>query len=211
MEDWVSINWENDNTSDKLLVEKPQQRRGSVAHYELRPKFIYKRVHSEMQLLNCLDDAKLETGVSYNFITQGDVDQLSYLMLVMRTLKNLDYLLVSTWCCSSEDIVYLFELHKQGKIKKIDFYVGEIFAKSYHKEYELLLHFYNEYPIGRIVLLKNHSKIFAGISNDNIGFVVQTSANMNTNPRVENGNIQLDNGLFSFYKEYFDNLKSYIK
>jgi hypothetical protein len=215
IEEWVSLQWDsetNQNKQNDLFGDEVKQtkKRGSVAYYELRNKFIYKRAHSELQLLNCLDDKKIEQGVSYNFITQGDVDQLSYLMLVMRTLKKLDYLLVSTWCCSSEDIVYLFNLHEQGKLNKLDFYVGEIFQRSYPKEYELLLHFYKKYPIGRICLFPNNSKIFAGISNDNIGFVVQTSANMNTNPRTENGNIQLDNGLFEFYRDYFNGINSFM-
>lgn len=211
MNSWDKVDTDLFGDEIEKKSEPKKKKRTSAAYYELRSKFVYKRAHSELQLLNALDDKKLEQGVSYNFITSGDVDQLSYLMLVMRTLKKLDYLLVSTWCCASEDIVYLFELHKQGKLNKLDFYVGEIFANSYPKEYKLLQDMYEQYPIGKIVLFRNHSKIFAGISDEGVGFAVQTSANMNTNPRTEQGNIQIDNGLFEFYKEYFDGINSFIK
>ncbi len=192
------------------LEETISTSRGSVAHYVLRPKYVYKRAHSELQLLNILDDNKLEKGYSYNFITSGDVDQVSYLSLVLRTFNNIEHLIVSSWCMASEDIVYIFNLHKDGKIKKVDFYVGEIFKNSYPKEYTLLCDMYKKYPIGRMCLFKNHSKIFAIKSCCGQGIGVQTSANMNTNPRTENGNITVDNGIYDFYKEYFDGIKSFI-
>jgi hypothetical protein len=91
----------------------------------------------------------------------------------------------------------------------MDAYLGEIFKSSYPKEYEVLKNWYKAYPIGRIAFFRNHSKIFAGISEDGQGFAVQTSANINTNPRTENGNITVDTGLFRFYKDYFDGIKSF--
>lgn len=195
----------------KIKTDEPKEKRKrtSVAYYELRPKYVYKRAHSELQLLNCLNDKKLEKGVSYNFITSGDVDQMSYLSLALRTFKKLDYLLFSTWCMASEDITYLFNLHEQGIIKKMDAYVGEIFKGSYPKEYQCLLDWYEKYPIGRVALFRNHSKIFAGMSECGQGFGIQSSANINTNPRTENGNITVDNGIYEFYKEYFDGINSF--
>lgn len=197
---------EKDKKEDEL-TKKPSRR--SCGYYELRTKFIYKRAHSELQLLNALNDKKLEKGVSYNFITQGDIDQLSYLQLVLRTIPDLDYLLVSTWCAASEDIVFLFNLHEQGKLNNLDIYVGEIFKSSYPKEFEVTQKMYEKYSIGKLTMFKNHAKIFAGIGKCGTGFVIQTSANLNTNPRTENGNIQLDNGLFEFYKDYFDGINSF--
>jgi hypothetical protein len=200
------------NIKEQVLFEtestdKPS--RGSVAHYKLRPKYIYKRAHSELQLLNCLNDEKLQDGYSYNFITSGDVDALSFLALTLRTYEKLDHLLLSTWCMASEDIVQLFEYHKQGKIKRIDFYLGEIFKSSYPKENALLINLMNEYKIGRIAYFKNHSKIFAGITSNEKGFSIQSSANINTNPRTENACINMDTDSYYFYKEYFDNINSF--
>ena len=62
----------------------------------------------------------------------------------------------------------------------------------------------------RIAVFKNHSKIFAGIG-DKFSFGIETSANINTNPRTENGCITIDNGLFEFYKSYFDGIISFEK
>jgi hypothetical protein len=186
----------------------PVQKRGSVRYYETRDKYLYKRAHSELQLLNCLNDQPLTPGSSYHFITQGDVDMMSYLRLVLRTYKKLDYLLFSTWCMAGEDILYLFDLHKQGVITRMDAYLGEIFKSSYPHEYTTIKDMYATYPIGRIAFFKNHSKIFAGMSSCGQGFGVQSSANINTNPRTENGCITIDTSIFHFYKDYFDGIKS---
>lgn len=40
-------------------------------------------------------------------------------------------------------------------------------------------------------------------------FVIESSANINTNPRTEQGVITIDRGLVDFYKNYFDKIKSY--
>lgn len=183
--------------------------RGSTAYIELRPKYIYKRSHSTLQLLNILEDKKLEKNTSYCFITSGDVDALSFLQLTLRTYKTLNHLLLSTWCMASEDIVQLFKYVEEGKIKKLDFYLGEIFQKSYINENKLLCDLMDKHKCGRIAYFKNHSKIFAGIDDNNNGFSIQSSANINTNPRTENACIITDTNSYYFYKEYYDNIKSF--
>lgn len=73
--------------------------------------------------------------------------------------------------------------------------------------------FYEEHPeAGRVAVFKNHSKIYAGYNAaDSFYFDIQTSANINTNPRTEQGSITVDKGLFDFYKEYFDGIVSFEK
>ena len=182
-------------------------RRKTVLH-ERSYQHIYKRAHSELQLLNSIDDEKLKEGHSYSFISSGDVDALSYLMLAMRTYKELDYLLVSTWCISNEDILYLFELIEEKKVKVLDMYVGEIFPGSYRVEYKLIKELYEKYKCGQVKVFKNHSKIMAGITGDK-GFSIQSSANINTNPRTEQACIITCLESANFYKDYFDGIISF--
>lgn len=59
---------------------------------------------------------------------------------------------------------------------------------------------------GRVVSFKNHSKIFAGVG-EKFAFVIESSANINTNPRTEQGVITISRDLFEFYKQYFDGIK----
>jgi hypothetical protein len=73
--------------------------------------------------------------------------------------------------------------------------------------------FYAEHPeAGRAAVFKNHSKIYAGYNEaEDFYFGIQTSTNINTNPRTEQGSITVDRGLFEFYREYFDGINSFEK
>lgn len=93
-----------------------------------------------------------------------------------------------------------------GVIDKLDAYVGEIFPNSYGVEWYMLNQLMNETGCGRVVSFRNHSKIFAGYG-DNFAFVIESSANINTNPRTEQGVITISEELFQFYKDYFDKIK----
>lgn len=166
---------------------------------------IYRRAFSETQLLDIVD-LNFQDGEGYHFITGGDVDALSYLKLVLRQ-QDLNYCLFSTWCMASEDIYQFRDWIELGKIKKLDAYVGEIFPGSYKLEYKLLKKIV-EGNGGRVAVFKNHSKIFAG-TGGRFSFGIETSANINTNPRTENACITIDDGIYHFYKTYFDAIISF--
>jgi hypothetical protein len=110
---------------------------------------------------------------------------------------------------ASEDVWQFKDWLESGKIKKIDAYVGEIFPGTYRLEHKMLKPLIESYG-GRVAVFRNHSKIFAGYG-DKFYFGIETSANINTNPRTENGCITIDKGLFEFYKTYFDGIVSFEK
>lgn len=95
------------------------------------------------------------------------------------------------------------------RIKRLDIYVGEIFSGSYTVEFQMLKKLYQDHPgLGRFALFRNHSKVYAGIG-PLWAFGIQSSANINTNPRTENTCVTIDRGLFEFYKQYYDGIKSF--
>lgn len=177
---------------------------------ELTQHYEYRRAFSEMRLLEAMMYATLKNGYTYNFITAGDVDSLSYLKVVLNQ-HDLDYMLCSTWCMAAEDVLQLQQWWEAGRIKKFDMYMGEIFPSSYKIEWAMIKDFYRQHPeVGRAAIFKNHSKIYAGCNiTDDFYFGIQTSANINTNPRTEQGSITIDKGIFEFYKEYFDGINSF--
>ncbi len=193
--------------------EKPH--RASRPHrktevYELTLKFEYRRAYSETRLLDALaaPGFHFQEGHAYNFITGGDVDSLSFLKAVLRQ-QPLDYCLASTWCMGAEDILQFRDWVEKGQIKKLDLYVGEIFSGSYKIEFGMLKKLYEDHPdLGRFALFRNHSKVYAG-TGPLWAFGIQSSANINTNPRTENTCVTIDRGLFEFYKEYYDGIKSF--
>ena len=214
MEEWGNIDefaWSDNNVLEEKnisSVEKKTKRRTTEC-LELSTKYEYKRAYSEIKLLESMKYQPLKKGYSYNFITGGDVDALSFLKIVLNE-QNLNHCLFSTWCMAAEDIFQFNEWLESGKIKKLDAYVGEIFPNSYKIEYKQLVKMFDRHKCGRIAVFKNHSKIFAGYG-EKFYFGIQTSANINTNPRTENGNITINEEIYHFYNDYFKGINSFEK
>lgn len=201
----------NEFANIKFGTEKPERdqkktHRRNTECIIRSDKNIYRKAYSETQLLDVLG-FNFRDGESYHCITAGDVDSLSYLKCVLRQ-QNLNYCLLSTWCMAGDDILQIEEWLEIGKIKKLDCYLGEIFPGSYKMEWQKLNQVFEKYKCGRIAVFKNHSKIYAGYG-EKFAFGIETSANINTNPRTENGCLTIGNEIFDFYKGYFDKIKSF--
>jgi len=79
----------------------------------------------------------------------------------------------------------------------------------YIKDDRFLKPIIKEYK-GRFVIFRNHSKIISGYG-DKFYFAVESSANINTNPRTENSCLTIAKGIYEFYKGYFDGIISFEK
>ena len=194
-------------TTAKTASEHRSHRRVSAC-VTLSERYLYRRGFSEARLLEAMKLERFQPGQCWHFITAGDVDSLSFLKVVLLHQPRLDYLLFSTWCMAAEDILQLRQWIDEGVIDKMDCYVGEIFPGSYRVEYSMLRQMVEETQCGRIAVFRNHSKVYAG-TGPSFSFAIETSANINTNPRTEQGTITLDDGLFRFYKDYFDGIVSF--
>lgn len=170
-----------------------------------KSRHILRRAFSEKKLAEILP-AELEQNTSYHCISGGDIDSLTYLKHIINQ-QPLHYCLFSTWCMALEDIAQFQTWLKSGQIQRLDAYCGEIFPNSYRKEHIALTQLVREFG-GRVAIFRNHSKIYAGIGSK-YSFAIESSANINTNPRAENTVITTGHDIYSFYKEYFDNIKSY--
>ncbi|MBQ2016652.1 MAG: hypothetical protein II207_06600 [Clostridia bacterium] len=179
--------------------------------YETSDRFEYRRAFSEIQLLDALGGTfQFQPGTAYHFITAGNIDSLSFLKAVLRQ-QSVRQLVVSTWCMGADDILWFREQAEAGRIEKMDLYLGEIFSGSYRTEFSMVKDLYTDHPeLGRYALFRNHSKIMAGIG-DKFAFAIESSANINTNPRTENTVVTIDEGLYQFHKDYFDGIISIEK
>lgn len=166
-----------------------------------------RRLASENQL-DQIVDWHLQDGDCWHVFSFGDVDSLTYLKHVVRQ-QRVDYLVLSTWCMASEDVQLIREWIQRGALGRVDFYVGEIFKASYYNIYlELLDLCATDNKGGRVAMFRNHSKVMAG-SGERFCFAIESSANVNTNPRSEQTSITCDRGLFEFYKDIFDGIQSF--
>lgn len=167
-----------------------------------RTSNVVRRGKSEAALREHLD-WHWTTGKSYHVISQGDIDSLTFLRIAIEQ-RPLDYCLISTWCMSPEDAMEIKSWVDKKLIKRIDFYVGEIFQKGYRGAYDILCEIANGCG-GRVCVFRNHSKVMIGASGD-WKFAIASSANVNTNPRCENTTITMDANVYNFYKEFYDNI-----
>lgn len=167
----------------------------------------FRRAWSESKLMEILP-VTLTEGYSYHCISGGNIDSLSYLKHIVR-LQPLDYLLFSTWCMADEDVEQFAEWVGSGRIARVDAYVGEIFPGSYTRQYRALKKVVSKCG-GRVCVFRNHAKIYAGCGPE-WPFAVESSANINTNPRTENTTITIGADIFQFYKGFFDEIKSFSK
>ena len=106
-----------------------------------------------------------------------------------------------------QDIEELDRYLTLGQIGRLDSYVGEIFKGSYNNEWLRLTDLHNRHG-GRVAIFRNHAKVYVGFG-ERFNFVIESSANINTNPRTEQTAITVDTGLAEFYKGFFDGIVSF--
>lgn len=197
---------EKANQKEKRQDDPNRER--SVAVHPTRGLYFERRVKSELALEESLP-WHFEPGVAYHCFSFGDVDSLTYLRAIVKQ-QRVEYALLSTWCMSATDVAEIEKWLERGDLGHIDFYVGEIFQASYADIY-LALSGLVKNRGGRVAIFRNHSKVMTGFG-ERFDFAIESSANVNTNPRSECTVVTVDTGLARFYKEdIFDNIQSFNK
>lgn len=191
----------------KERPEDPNKGR-SVSCRQTCGRYVERRIKSELALEESLP-WHFEKGTAYHCFSFGDVDALTYLRAIIKQ-QRVEYALLSTWCMAATDVDEITKWIRHGDLGRIDFYVGEIFQASYAPIYLMLSDLVKEFG-GRVAIFRNHSKVMAGFG-ERFDFVIEGSANVNTNPRAECTVITVDSALARFYKEeVFDNIQSFNK
>ena len=199
--DLFDFSLKSDAVIDRNLEGFSRQARA----FGTRSRVQARRASSETTLSEILP-ADIADGESWHVMSSGDVDSLSYLAHLLRT-HRMDYVALSTWCMALLDIAALNAWLSAGKIGHLDAYVGEIFPGTYASEHVALCNTVRAHG-GRVAVFRNHSKIFLCRSGTR-AWVIESSANINTNPRTENACITADMGLFLHHKAYFDSIRSF--
>ena len=174
---------------------------------KIRSRHLYRRLMGERRIEDVLP-LEVAPGDCFHVISGGDVDSFSFLMWILR-MQKVRRLLCSTWCIAAVDVQ---EFHRQivlGRIGRLDFYVGEILPGSFPTEYAELGEVCRESG-GRIAVFRNHSKVMAG-HGEKFDFAIESSANINTNPRTEQTVVTIDADLAAFYFDFFGGVVSFDK
>jgi hypothetical protein len=166
-----------------------------------------RRATAEARLAEILP-ARVDKGDSWHVISHGDIDSLSYVRHLLAGVTHFDHVLLSTWCIAKNDLDEITHWLDAGRIDQFDLYAGEIFPSQYGDEYEQMQRMSEVYGC-KLVIAKNHSKVTL-VENVADGYrcVIESSANVNTNPRIEQSAIHCDDDLHAFYREFFHGIKS---
>lgn len=195
-----------DTIKENIRKSKIVDVKSGTSAIKRKNRHLTRRAKSEEVLRSVLPDM-VEVGVSYHVMSSGDVDSMSYMTFFMINYC-FDEVLISTWVIADSDIDNLIDLMSNGRIKKLKLCLGEIYPGTYPAEYSRLLKMRDDFDF-EMVVARNHSKIMlmsGGTSG--MDLVIESSANVNTNPRMEQTAIHNDKGLYDFYSEFFSGVKS---
>lgn len=169
-----------------------------------------RRAKAEADLADMLP-ARFAAGDSWHVISHGNIDALSYLRHALAGVTHFDFVLLSTWCITTEDMIELQAWLDTGRIDELTLAVGEIVPSQYTDEHALALKFVETYG-ARLIIARNHSKVILASNHaDDYHLVMEGSANVNTNPRVEQTAIHCDRALLEFYRNFYHGLRSIDK
>lgn len=187
------------------LDEQAEEHKRTVQTFKTWDTQKKMRIMSEANLSEALD-WHMEDGTAYHVISYGDVDSLTFLRHIVRQ-QRLRYVFVATWCMATKDAEEMRDWVRRGMIGRMDFYVGEIFKSGYRGCLDVLDDICKETG-GRTARIRNHSKLMAFFG-ERFSGVIESSANVDTNPRIEQTCITINEGLAEFYKEFFDQMIDY--
>jgi hypothetical protein len=159
-----------------------------------------RRAKSEETLAAVLPD-RLPAGYSAHIISAGDVDALSFVAHIAKHHRRLDEVLISSWCLALPDIEWLEQQQSANRIGDLRFYCGEILRATYPDTYDAICRL-ERAKKATLAISRNHAKVTL-IKTGAARYTIESSANLNTNPRIEQTAIHTDQELHAFYDEFF--------
>ena len=142
----------------------------------------------------------------YKFVTDGGFSTICFIMFVCERAKIYN-LYASSFRIGKKELQIIDSLHKKGVIEHCCFAVGTLMKNDSddHKKYGYYENFENVCKNNKwdYCTVNNHSKIIL-FDTDKGKYILETSSNLNTNPKIEQFSFEKDDELFDFYKECFE-------
>lgn len=160
-----------------------------------------RRAYGVGELVKLMSD-KPVPGKSYHIITGGAIDLICHLYWLLRHWPHMKKVLISAWAISGRDILFLEKLLNDGQIDRVELLVGDIFPTKYKMEWKKLMEIYDSGGISAVYKSTIHSKLLLMEADDGTKLVIESSANCNMNPRVEQSCVTLSEKLYDFYFTY---------
>ena len=140
---------------------------------------------------------------SYRMISvKGGFSSISLIAHIAQ--EKIESLYVSTFRVGVKQFEVLIDLKRKGLLEAVSIITSGLQGEN-QKKYDYLTPVLDgcEKNGWRICELNNHSKvILAKTKNGN--YVIETSSNLNENPKIEQFIVENDEGLYNWYKDFFE-------
>lgn len=132
----------------------------------------------------------------------GGFSSASFIALT-ASKTHINNLHVSTFRVGEKEIKLLEKLHKEGKLDNCTFVVFATNLESSNDKYRYMriVDTVCKRNNWKMLTRQNHSKVLL-FDTDAGKYVIETSSNLNENPKVEQFSFEKDAALYDFYMEY---------
>ena len=161
----------------------------------------YRRANGVYELCQCMM-TKPEPGKSYHILTGGNVDMISHLQWLMLHWKKIKRVFVTAFVMSGVEIQLCRRWIEAGDIGTMEIMLSDLFARQYKVEWEELVNMYEQGLLASIFTSRLHAKIMLIETADGTKITIESSANCNMNPRIEQSCVTINSDLFHFYDVY---------
>jgi len=184
-------------TASKIAIKN--QHKTTRIHLKARKKNEIKMEHLA-ELLPQLP----EEGWSYHVVSSGNFDFWTYVPHLISLGGYFDELYVSTWTMNRENVVEMLELYDDGKVGKINLLTGKYFKRRETAVFALILEGLLKRG-QRYKAFANHTKIML-LGNKDHNIIVEGTANLTANPRVEQFIITHHTELYEFHRKWMEEM-----
>ena len=188
----LGIEPEGDPTPAPKKERGGRTRSGRLTNTRMSKRPPDRKMQSERALEDAVQRWAFREGDCYHCFTFGDVDLATFPKFIIRQ-QYVPFMLVNGWVISGEDLLDMQNWVRRGLVGRIDLYVGEIFEKRSREAYDAAIKLVKLCG-GRLVARRNHMKLIA-IHGERFSALIESSANMNTNPQSENVVVTIDRRL----------------
>jgi hypothetical protein len=150
-------------------------------------------------------------GECYKFISlSGGFASVNFIKTIANK-EPIEELTASTLRIGEKQFICLSNLSKREKLQRATFFIGSIMEEdaAKNKKYDYYTRFMDTAKnFGwEVYVVNNHSKIILMRTNENY-YVLETSSNLNENPKIEQYSLENSKELYDFYYNFFEILKT---
>lgn len=170
--------------NNNLLIQKAKKKRFNI-------------IRGKMEITELVDRLP-QDGECFKFVSTGGFSSASFILFVAERTK-IENLHVSTFHVGKKEARLLHGLKQRGQLGNVSFTVCSLMKKDgCEYGYFDFLEQICKANGWTIKVQKNHSKVFL-FDTDSGKFVLETSSNLNENPKMEQFSFEKDTALYDFY------------